>query len=74
MVSTVQSRAEPINFSSQILKDIRIVKFYKHMYQDVILSGQEDEDWLKSYDRVLEGKADPAVIQEDEILWYEGVR
>jgi len=31
------------------------------MYQDVILSSQDDEDWLKAYDRELEGKADADV-------------
>jgi len=49
-----------------------VVKFDKHMYQDVILSGQDDEDWLKAYDRVLEGKADADVTLEDEVLWYKG--
>jgi hypothetical protein len=72
MVSSLQSRAEPIIFSSQTLKAIPVVKFDKHMYQDVILSGQEDEDWLKAYDRALEGKADADVTLEDEVLWYKG--
>jgi murein endopeptidase len=42
------------------------------MYQDVILSGQDDKDWLKAYDRVLEGQADADVTLEDEVLWYKG--
>jgi len=42
------------------------------MYQDVILSGQDDEDWLKAYNRALKGKADEDVTLEDEVLWYKG--
>jgi len=72
IISSLQSGSEPIILSSQILKAIPVVKFDKHMYQDVILSGQDDEDWLKAYDRLLEGKADADVILEDEVLWYKG--
>jgi len=72
MVSSLQSRVEPIILSSQTLKAISVVKFDKHMYQDVILSGQDDEEWLKAYDRVLEGKSDADVTLEDEVLWYQG--
>ena len=43
------------------------------MYQDVILSSQDDEDWLKAYDRELEGKADADVTWEDKVLWYKGM-
>jgi hypothetical protein len=46
-----------------------MVKFDKHMYQDVILSNPDDEDWLKAYDRVMAGQADADVILEDEVLW-----
>jgi len=55
MVSSLQSQAEPLILSSHILKAIPMVKFDPHMYQDVIISGQDDEDWLKAYDKVLEG-------------------
>jgi hypothetical protein len=72
MVSSLQSRAEPIIFSSHTLKALPVVKFDKHMYQDEILSGQDDEDWLKAYNRVLAGKADTDVTLEDEVLWYKG--
>jgi hypothetical protein len=72
IVSSLQSRAEPIILSSRTLKAIPTVKFDKHMYQDVILSGQDDEDWLKAYERVLEEKADADVTLEDEVLWYKG--
>jgi len=48
-----------------------VVKFDKHMYQDVILSGQDDEDWLRAYDRVWEGKADADITLEDEVMWYQ---
>jgi hypothetical protein len=58
-------------FSSQILKAIPVVKFDKHMYLDVNLSGQDDEDWLKAYDRALEGKVDADVTLEDEVFWYK---
>jgi hypothetical protein len=63
---------EPIIFSSQTLKAIPVVKFNKHVYQDVILSGQDDEDWLRACDRALEGKAGADVTLEDEVLWYKG--
>jgi len=72
MVSSLQSLSEPIVVSSHTLKVIPVVKFDKHMYQDVILSGQDDEDWLKAYDRVLEGKADADVRLEDEVIWHKG--
>jgi len=36
------------------------------------LSGQDDKDWLRAYDRALEGKVDTDVILEDEVLWYKG--
>jgi len=72
MVLSLQSQVEPIILSSQTLKAIPVVRFDKHMYQDMILSGQDDEDWLKAYDRVLEGKADADVTLEDEVLWYKG--
>jgi hypothetical protein len=68
MVSSLQSRAKPTILSSQTMKVIPVVKFDKHMYQDVILSGQEDKDWLKAYDRALEGKADADVTLEDKVL------
>jgi hypothetical protein len=63
---------EPIIFSSQTLKAIPVFKFNKHVYQDVILSGQDDEDWLRACDRALEGKAGTDVTLEDEVLWYKG--
>jgi len=72
VVSSLQSRLESIVFSSQTVKTIPVVKFDKHTYQDVIISVQDDEDWLKAYDRVMEGKADADVILEDEVLWKKG--
>jgi len=57
---------------SQTLEAIPVDKFYKHMYQEVISSGQDEENCLKTYDRVLEGKADADVTQEDEVLRYRG--
>jgi hypothetical protein len=48
-----------------------VVKFDKQMHQDVILSSQNDKDWLKAYDSVLHGKADANVALEDELHWYE---
>jgi len=72
MVSSLQSRSEPIILSSQTLNMIPVVKFDNHMYQDVVLSSQDDEDWLRAYDRVLEGKADADVTLEDEVLWNKG--
>ena len=72
MVLSLQSRVEPIILSSRILTAIPVVKFDKHMYQNVILTGQDDKDWLKAYDKALEGKADADVTLEDEVLWYKG--
>jgi len=54
------------------IEAIPVVKFDKHMYQDVILSGQDDKDWLKWYHKALEGQADTDVTLEDEVLWYKG--
>jgi hypothetical protein len=68
MVSALQSWSEPFIFSSQTLNIIPVVKFDEHMYKDDILSGQDDEDWLKVYDKVLEGKADADVTLEDKVL------
>jgi hypothetical protein len=39
------------------------------MNQDVILSGQDDEDWLQAYNNALEEKVDTDVTREDEFLW-----
>jgi hypothetical protein len=72
MVSSLQSWSEPIILSSQTLRTIPAVKFDKHMYQDGILYGQDDEDLPKAYDKVLEGRADSDVTLEDEVLWYKG--
>jgi hypothetical protein len=69
MVSFLQSRSATIVFSSQTVKIVPMVKFDKHMYQDVILSNPDDEDWLKAYDRVMAGQADADGILEDEVLW-----
>jgi len=41
------------------------------MYQDVLSLGQDDEDWLKAYDRVLEQKADSDVTLEYNVRWYK---
>jgi len=71
MVSSFLSPAEPIIFSSQTLTAIAVVKFDKQMYRDVILSGPDDEDWLTASDKALEGKADPDLTLEDEVLWYK---
>lgn len=49
-----------------------MVKFDQNMYQDVILCGQDDEDWLRAYDKALQGNADADVILEDDVLWYKG--
>jgi hypothetical protein len=38
------------------------------MYQDVIISGQNDKEWLKGYDRALEGREDADVTLKDEDL------
>jgi hypothetical protein len=54
------------------LKAIPVVKVDKHVYQDFILSGQDDEDWLKAYGRALEGKENAGVTLGDEVLWYNG--
>jgi hypothetical protein len=54
------------------LQAIPVVKFDKHVYEDVLLSGQDDEDRLKAYDRVLDGKADIDITLEDEVLWFKG--
>jgi len=72
MVSSLQTQLEPIILSSQILKTICVVKFDKHKYQDVNLSGQDDEDWLKADNQVLERKADADVKLKNEVLWYKG--
>jgi len=71
MVSSLQSRSEPIILSFQKSKVIPVVKFNKRMYRYVILSGQDDEDWLKADDRVLEGKEDADVTLEDKVFWYK---
>jgi hypothetical protein len=72
MILSLQSRAEPILLSPKTLKAIPVVKFDKHMYQDVILAGKDDEDWLRAYDRALDGMADADVTLDDEVLWYKG--
>jgi hypothetical protein len=54
------------------LQAVPVVKFDKHVYEDVLLFGQDDEDRLKAYDRVLDGKADTDVTLEDEVLWFKG--
>jgi len=72
MVSSCELRAEPIILSSQKLNAIPVVKFDKHMYPNVISSGQDDEDWLKAYDKALEAKADADITLEDEVLWFKG--
>jgi hypothetical protein len=69
MVLSLQSPSELTIHSSQILKAIPVVKFDKCIYQDVILSSQDAEDWLKAYNRVLEEKADADVTLENEVLW-----
>jgi len=56
----------------QRLKAITVVKFNKHMYQDLIISDQDDEDWLQAYHRALDGQADTDITLEDEVLWYKG--
>jgi len=71
MVWSIQSRSEPTILSSLTLKVIPVVKFDKRIYQDVILSGQDDEDWLKAYNRVLKGNADADVTLENEVQWHK---
>jgi len=72
MVLYLQSQAEPIIFSSQTLNVIPVVKFDKHMYQDVNSSGHDDENWLKAYHEAMEERVDTDVTLEDEVLWYMG--
>jgi len=52
VVLSLQSGSEPTILSSQTLKATAVVKFDIHMYQDVILSAQDDANWLRAYDRV----------------------
>jgi len=72
MVSTLQSWSEPIILPSQTLKAIPVLKINKHMYQDMILSCQDDEYLFQGYNKVLEETADADVTLEDDVLWYKG--
>jgi len=71
MFSSLQSRSELIIIGSQTSKGISAVKIDTHMYQDVLLCHQHDEDRLKAYDRALEGKVDADVTNEDQVLCYK---
>jgi len=42
------------------------------MYQNVISSGHDKEDWFNAYDNELEGKADSDAILDDKVLCYKG--
>ena len=70
VVSSLQSQAERVIFSLPTLKAIPVVKFDGHIYQAVILSSHNDEDWLNEYDKASNGTADTDVTLEDEVLWY----
>jgi len=72
VVSSLQSQAERVIFSFPTLKAIPVVKFDGHIYQAVILSSHNDEDWLNEYDKASNGTADTDVTLEDEVLWYLG--
>jgi len=74
MVLFHQLQSKPIILSSQTFTAITVLKFDKHIYQNVILSAQEDEDWLEAYDRVLQGKANADVTLEDKPHCYEGTQ
>jgi len=49
-----------------------VVKVEKHKYKDVIVSAQDEEDWLQPYERALEGHEGAGVTFEDDVFWYIG--
>lgn len=45
-----------------------MVKVEKHKYKDVIVSAQDEEDWLQPYERALEGHEGAGVTFEDDVF------
>jgi hypothetical protein len=72
LVLSTQSQSGPNVMSFKTFKDIAAVKFNTHMFQDVILSAEDEEDWHKVYARVLEGTADAEVTLEVNVIQYIG--